>query len=77
MIDEGSCFAGTLLELAEARGIDAPYSCRRGTCGMCAAKLISGKVAYTNKPSVDVPEGEVLVCSAVPHRDSEKLEIEL
>lgn len=68
---------GTLLELAEARGIEAPFSCRRGTCGMCAAKLIKGKVAYTNKPSIDVPEGEVLVCSAVPHKDSEALEIEL
>ncbi|EAQ27675.1 Pyridoxamine 5'-phosphate oxidase-like, FMN-binding [Erythrobacter sp. NAP1] len=68
---------GTLLELAEARGIEAPFSCRRGTCGMCAVKLLKGKVAYTNKPSVEVAEGEVLTCSAVPHRDVDKLEIEL
>lgn len=68
---------GTLLELAEARGVAAPYSCRRGTCGMCAAKLLKGKVAYSNKPSAAVADGEVLVCSAVPHRDSGPLEIDL
>jgi len=68
---------GTLLELAEMRGVSAPFSCRRGTCGMCAAKLLKGKVAYSNKPSVAVAEGEVLVCSAVPHRDSGPLEIDL
>ncbi len=69
--------SGTLLELAEARGIEAPFSCRRGSCGMCAVKLLKGKVAYPNKPSVDVPEGEVLTCSAVPHREADRLEIEL
>ena len=69
--------SGTLLELAEARGIEAPFSCRRGTCGMCAAKLIDGTVAYTNNPSIDVADGEVLVCSAVPHRSTNRLEIEL
>lgn len=67
----------TLLELAEARGIDASFSCRAGNCGMCAAKLLKGRVAYTNTPSADIPEGHVLVCSAVPAADSEPLEIEL
>ena len=69
--------SGNLLELAEARGIEAPYSCRSGNCGMCAVKLLKGKVAYPNTPSADIPEGEVLTCSAVPHRDVDRLEIEL
>ena len=69
--------SGTLLELAEARGVDAPFSCRSGNCGMCAVKLLKGKVAYPTKPTADVAEGEILTCSAVPHRDVDRLEIEL
>ena len=69
--------SGTLLELAEARGIDAPFSCRSGNCGMCAVKLFKGKVAYPSTPNADIPEGEVLTCSAIPHRDADRLEIEL
>ena len=69
--------SGTLLELAEARGVEAPFSCRSGSCGSCAVKLLKGKVAYPTKPTADIPEGEVLTCSAVPHRDVDRLEIEL
>jgi ferredoxin-NADP reductase/predicted pyridoxine 5'-phosphate oxidase superfamily flavin-nucleotide-binding protein len=69
--------SGTLLELAEARGVEAPFSCRSGNCGMCAAKLIKGKVAYPAKPTAEIADGEILTCSAVPHRDVDRLEIEL
>lgn len=69
--------SGTLLELAEARGIEAPFSCRSGSCGSCATKLLKGKVAYPTKPTAEIPDDEVLTCSAVPHRDVDRLEIEL
>ena len=36
--------SATLLETAEACGIQMPYSCREGQCGTCATKLLKGRV---------------------------------
>ncbi|MBP2297172.1 2Fe-2S iron-sulfur cluster-binding protein [Azospirillum rugosum] len=58
--------AGTLLELAEARGLDPAFSCREGTCGTCRTKLLKGAVTYVKEPSATVAEDEVLLCCAVP-----------
>ena len=40
--------AGTLLELAEARGLSPEFSCRGGSCGTCKTKVVSGQVHYPN-----------------------------
>lgn len=58
--------SGSLLELAEARGLSPDYSCRAGNCGTCRAKLLAGSVTYIQEPTADVAEDEVLVCCAVP-----------
>lgn len=58
--------SGSLLELAEARGVDAPFSCRAGTCGSCATRIIEGAVAYVRQPSFQVAAGEALICCSVP-----------
>ena len=58
--------AGTLLELAEARGLAPEFSCREGTCGSCRTRLLAGEVTYLKEPSVAVADDEVLICSAVP-----------
>lgn len=58
--------SGTLLELAEARGLEPEFSCREGSCGTCRTKLIKGAVTYIREPTVAIAEGEVLLCSAVP-----------
>jgi len=58
--------SGTLLELAEARGLDPEFSCREGTCGTCRTKLLKGTVTYIKEPSASVSDDEVLVCCAVP-----------
>lgn len=58
--------SGTLLELAEARGLSPEFSCRTGTCGTCRTKLTGGSVTYINEPSVKVADDEVLICCAVP-----------
>ena len=58
--------SGTLLDLAEARGLDPEFSCREGTCGTCRTKLIKGTVTYIKEPSASVADDEVLVCCAVP-----------
>lgn len=58
--------SGTLLELAEARGLSPEFSCRGGSCGTCKTRLVSGQVHYPNPPA-ELPEaGSVLICCAVP-----------
>jgi ferredoxin len=57
---------GSLLELAEARGLQAEFSCRRGTCGSCRTKVLAGAVAYTTTPTAPVAVDEALICCAVP-----------
>ncbi|MRT41503.1 2Fe-2S iron-sulfur cluster binding domain-containing protein [Enterobacteriaceae bacterium RIT702] len=58
--------AGSLLELAEARGLSPAYSCRAGHCGSCKTKLLQGAVAYSTPPSAQVADDEVLICCARP-----------
>jgi ferredoxin len=58
--------AGSLLELAEARGLAPEFSCRLGNCGACRTKIISGAVTYAKMPEAAVAEGEALICCAVP-----------
>ncbi|WP_455887530.1 pyridoxamine 5'-phosphate oxidase family protein [Pseudomonas rustica] len=63
--------SGTLLELAEARGLAPEFSCRGGSCGTCKTRLVSGQVHYPNPPA-ELPEaGSVLICCAVPARVEE------
>ncbi|WP_117195548.1 2Fe-2S iron-sulfur cluster-binding protein [Rhizobium terrae] len=58
--------SGTLLELAEARGVEPEFSCREGNCGTCRTKLVKGAVAYVKQPTAKVDADEVLLCCAVP-----------
>ncbi|MBB2497054.1 pyridoxamine 5'-phosphate oxidase family protein [Aquipseudomonas ullengensis] len=58
--------AGSLLELAESRGLSPEFSCRGGSCGTCATRLLSGAVHYSNPPA-QLPDGDkVLICCAIP-----------
>lgn len=57
---------GSLLDLAEARGLSPEFSCRSGTCGTCKTKLVAGSVTYFREASAAVGDDEVLICSAVP-----------
>ncbi|MES2490820.1 MAG: pyridoxamine 5'-phosphate oxidase family protein [Pseudomonadota bacterium] len=67
----------SLLELAESRGIDAPFSCRAGTCGSCATRVIEGAVAYTKLPSFKVPADQALICCSVPAASDTPLRLHL
>ena len=58
--------SGTLLELAEARGLSPAFSCRAGTCGSCRTKLLKGAVTYAKAPAAPRAEDEVLICTGVP-----------
>jgi ferredoxin-NADP reductase/predicted pyridoxine 5'-phosphate oxidase superfamily flavin-nucleotide-binding protein len=57
---------GSLLELAEARGLNPEYGCRSGSCGTCHTKVLKGQVAYLTPVSASIPTGEALICCAVP-----------
>lgn len=63
--------SGSLLELAESRGLNPDFSCRGGSCGTCRTKLLSGQVHYLNLPAEMPAQGEVLICCAVPAQSKE------
>jgi hypothetical protein len=68
---------GSLLELAESRGLRPEFSCRGGSCGTCKTRLISGQVNYPQPPA-EVPEaGHVLICCAIPAKGSAPLVLDL
>ncbi|WP_275785863.1 FAD-binding oxidoreductase [Pararhizobium gei] len=73
--------SGTLLELAEARGLNPEFSCREGSCGTCRTKLVQGAVTYIKEPTAAIAEDEVLLCSAVPAEqetdDENRIQLEL
>lgn len=58
--------SGSLLELAESRGLTPEFSCRGGSCGTCRTRLVSGQVHYPNPPAEVPQDGSVLICCAVP-----------
>lgn len=58
--------SGSLLELAERRGLTPEFSCRGGSCGTCKTRLVSGQVHYPTPPAELPQDGGVLICCAVP-----------
>jgi ferredoxin len=62
---------GSLLDLAESRGLNPEFSCRGGSCGTCSTRLVSGQVHYPIPPAELPPSGEVLICCAIPAHASE------
>jgi uncharacterized protein len=72
--------SGSLLQLAESRGLTPAFSCRGGSCGTCATRLVSGQVHYPTPPAEAPAAGSVLICCAVPaagDADSQPLVLDL
>ncbi len=57
---------GTILELAEAKGLTPVFSCRTGICGTCATRIKCGSVDYLEEPIGPHEDGEVLICCSTP-----------
>ena len=57
----------TVLEAAEQSGVEIPYSCRVGECGVCVTKLQQGSVTMaveTGLDPSDKAQGYILACQA-------------
>ena len=58
----------TLLQAAEAAGIEMPSSCRNGTCRTCICRRLSGETRHTIEwPGLSIDEKEegwILPCVA-------------
>lgn len=57
----------TVLEAAEGAGVEIPYSCRAGICGVCVVKLTQGTVSMAVQDGLhpaDKAAGYVLACQA-------------
>lgn len=62
-----------ILETAEDRGLDLPYQCRMGICGVCSAlRVEEGEVEQRDGmflSTSEKDEGYVLTCIAKPRSD--------
>ncbi|MFD5026053.1 2Fe-2S iron-sulfur cluster-binding protein [Streptomyces sp. NPDC058373] len=62
----------TLLDLLRAQDLDAPFSCREGSCSACACRVVDGEVKLLRNTVLeeeDLAEGYTLACQAVPLTD--------
>jgi CDP-4-dehydro-6-deoxyglucose reductase len=63
-----------VLDAAVRQGLILPYSCRGGTCGTCAGKVVEGDVSYPGGRPEALTEteeaiGQALFCQAQPNSD--------
>jgi ferredoxin-NADP reductase len=60
---------GSLLELAEANGINPPFSCRDGECLACLQVVLDGEVQYWRRGDDPREPGCELLCCSFPKTD--------
>ena len=57
----------SVLEASEEIGVNIPFECRMGTCGVCKTKLVSGQVTMAVEDALtpeDKAAGMILACQA-------------
>jgi ferredoxin len=65
----------SLLELAEAQGLQPAHGCRQGICASCTCTLLSGTVRDMRSGALFSEPGQpIRLCVSAPHAD---LEIDL
>jgi 3-ketosteroid 9alpha-monooxygenase subunit B len=58
-----------LLEFLEAKGVDAPFSCREGNCSSCACVVLEGELEMKHNEVLDaddLADGIRLTCQSLP-----------
>jgi ferredoxin len=61
-----------ILDNGLQRGMDLPFGCRMGSCGMCCARLLKGRVDQSSQiflSDEQIDKGFVLMCQARPLSD--------
>ncbi|MEJ2592645.1 MAG: 2Fe-2S iron-sulfur cluster-binding protein [Candidatus Thiodiazotropha sp.] len=61
--------AASILEFAEAQGVEVNSGCRAGSCGSCQTAIEKGEVEYSQTPDAEVAPGHCLLCISVPAGD--------
>lgn len=59
----------TIIEGADAAGIELPSQCRAGICGTCRGRLVRGEVRMLDNMMLDdaqLAAGFVLACQSLP-----------
>ena len=59
----------SILELAEANGVELDSGCRAGSCGTCITAVKTGEVSYVEEPGSLPEAGSCLACVSVPKTD--------
>ncbi len=59
----------SILDLAEAHGINIPSGCRAGSCGTCQVAVFSGTVDYIERSDFETEPGTRLTCIGAPKSD--------
>ncbi|MBM2576715.1 2Fe-2S iron-sulfur cluster binding domain-containing protein [Jannaschia sp. Os4] len=68
----------TVLEAAEAAGLEAPWSCRAGVCSTCRCRVVAGAVEMDANHAIEDDElrdGYVLSCQARPAAGTERVAV--
>lgn len=65
----------SILNAALDQLIDLPYSCQTGTCMLCKAKLMDGKVSVIGVDELpdELEPGDCLLCCSYPQTDNVKI----
>lgn len=56
----------SLLQLADANGVEISFGCQYGDCGTCMTRLLEGSVKYIHPTGVNPDPGYCLPCSCRP-----------
>ena len=68
----------TILEAIEAAGVDAPFSCRNGTCGTCATRVLCGTPEHRDAALSDADRNVAgLMCICVSSSSTPELALDL
>ena len=78
--DLGISSSQTILGAGLEAGLDLPYSCQKGVCTTCRAKLVEGEVSYDRPPDglneEEIAQGYILCCQAKPASPTLQLHVE-